>query len=126
MKKLTANPFKYGNPVEGDYYFPLPELAITIRRFLENRIHIVLMGPRRFGKTSFSLNLLEEFEKNDYSCLYIDIFNITSHRYFLQQLVRAIRSKRSFATIIKSWLEKVKRLTPKLSVDFDQLTGNSL
>lgn len=83
------------------------------------------MGPRRFGKTSFSLNLLKEFEKNDYSCLYIDIFNITSHRDFLQQLIRAIRSKRSFATTLKSWLEKIKRLCPKVSVDFDQLTGNS-
>lgn len=125
MKKLTANPFKYGNPVEGDYYFPLPELTFTIRQFLENRIHIVLMGPRRFGKTSFSLNLLEELEKSGYSGLYIDIFNITSHRDFLQQLVRAIRSKRSFTNILKSWFEKLKRMTPKVSVDFDHLTGNS-
>ena len=125
MKKLTANPFKYGNPVEGEYYFPLPDLAFTIRQFLENRIHIVLMGPRRFGKTSFSLNLLKTLEKNGYSGLYIDIFNITSHRDFLQQLMRAIRSKKSFSSTLKSWFEKLKRITPKISVDFDHLTANS-
>lgn len=96
MNKLAANPFKFGNPVEGDYYLPRPELTATIQQFLENRIHIVLMGPRRFGKTSFSLNLLDEFEKNGYSCLYVDIFNITSHRDFLQQLVRAERSDHLF------------------------------
>lgn len=49
----------------------------------------------------------------------------TSHRDFLQQLVRAIRSKRSFADTLKSWFEKLKRITPKISVDFDHLTRNS-
>lgn len=124
MKKLTANPFKFGNPVEGDYYLPRPELFATICKFLENRIHIVLMGPRRFGKTSFSLNLLNEFEKEGWSCLYIDIFNITSHRDFLQQLVRAIRSKKSFNTTLKLWWERIKRLTPKVSLEMDPIMGN--
>lgn len=124
MKKLTANPFKYGNPVEGDYYLPRPELANIIQQFLENRIHIVLMGPRRFGKTSFSLNLLGEFEKMGYSSLYVDIFNITSHRDFLQQLVRAIRAKQSFRNTLKTWWEKVKRLVPKVAVDLDPIMGN--
>lgn len=101
MKKLVANPFKFGNPVEGDYYLPRPELSATIRRFLENHIHIVLMGPRRFGKTSFSLNLLDQFEEEGWSCLYIDIFNITSHRDFLHQVVRAIQAKRSFNAIVR-------------------------
>lgn len=125
MKKLAANPFKFGNPVDGDYYLPRPELSAIIRKFLENRIHIVLMGPRRFGKTSFSLNLLNEFEKEGWSCLYVDIFNITSHRDFLHQLVRAIRSKKSFGITLKSWWERIKRLTPKVSVDIDPLMSSS-
>lgn len=124
MKKLTANPFKFGNPVEGDYYLPRPELSDTIWKFLENRVHIVLMGPRRFGKTSFSLNLLNEFEKEGWSCLYIDIFNITSHRDFLQQLVRAIRSKKNFSAKLKSWWERIRRFTPKISVDIDPIMNN--
>lgn len=125
MNKLAANPFKFGNPVEGGYYLPRPELTAIIQQFLENRIHIVLMGPRRFGKTSFSLNLLDKFEKNGYSCLYVDIFNITSHRDFLQQLVRSIRTKQTFVSTLKFWWEKVKRLTPKVSVELDPVMGNS-
>ncbi len=124
MKKLTPNPFKYGNPVEGDFYLPRPELANTIKNFLENRINIVLIGPRRFGKTSFSLNLLNEFEKIGYSCLYVDIFNITSHRDFLQQLVRAIRSKQSFKNTLKIWWEKIKRLVPQVSMEIDPMMNN--
>ncbi len=69
MKKLTANPFKFGDPVAGDYFLPRPELSAIVRQFLENRIHIVLMGPRRFGKTSFVLNLLSTLEREGYKCL---------------------------------------------------------
>jgi len=124
MRKLAANPFKFGDPVEGDYYLDRPELSGTVTQFLENRIHVVLMGPRRFGKTSFVLNLFHTLEKEGYSCLIVDIFNITSHRDFLHQLLRAVQSKRAFIDKLKSWWKKVKRLVPQLSFDIDSFTGN--
>lgn len=124
MEQLTANPFKFGNPVEGEFYLPRPALTLTIRQFLENRIPIVLMGPRRFGKTSFVLNLFGQMEKEGYHCLFIDIFNITSHRDFLQQFLRAIRAKKTFKDVLKVWWEKLRRLKPQLSADLDPLTGN--
>src|SRR5437016_13697220 len=97
MEKLQKNPFKFGDPVEGDYYLPHPELKKLVSQFLENHIHVVLIGPRRFGKTSFVLNLLKSLEKRDESCLFVDIFNITSHRDFLQQMVRALNTKISWS-----------------------------
>jgi len=125
MNKLAVNPFKFGDPVEGDYYLPRPELSTTMRQFLENRIHVVLMGPRRFGKTSFVLNLLSQLEKEDYTCLLVDIFNITSHRDFLHQLLRAIRMKESFKDKFKSWWRKVSQRVPKVTADLDPVSGNS-
>lgn len=123
MKRLAANPFKFGNPVEGEFYLPRPALSSAIRQFLESRIPIVLMGPRRFGKTSFVLNLFKQLEKEGYHCLFIDIFNITSHRDFLQQFLRAIRAKKNFQDILKNWWEKLRRLRPQLSGDFNPVTG---
>ena len=108
MNKLVANPFKFGDPVKGVYYLPRPELAAIVRQFLENRIHVVLMGPRRFGKTSFVLNLLGMLEQQGYSCVLVDIFNITSHRDFLHQLLRAVRFRRAFSDKLKSWWEEVR------------------
>ncbi len=125
MTKLPANPFKFGDPVDGDYYVPRPELSATISRFLENRIHVVLMGPRRFGKTSFVLNLFDLLEKQGYSCLLVDIFNITSHRDFLQQMLRALRQKRNFKQKVKLWKKDIKRFMPNLKIDLDPLTGAS-
>ena len=123
MKHLAPNPFKFGNPVEGDYYLARPELSSAVRNFIENRIHIVLMGPRRFGKTSFVLNLLGLLEKEGYICFLVDIFNITSHKDFLYQLMRAIESKKSIAGKFKSWLKRLGRPVPKLTAEVDPITG---
>lgn len=123
MTKLTVNPFKFGDPVEGDYYVARPELSAAITQFLGNRIHVVLMGPRRFGKTSFVLNLFDALERKGYTCLLVDIFNITSHRDFLQQMLRALRHKRGFKEKIKSWGKHIKRLVPQLKLDLDLKSG---
>ena len=124
MNKSKINPFKFGDPVEGDFYLPRPKLFKAVQQFLENKIHVVLMGPRRFGKTSFTLDLLHSLEKEGYTCLFVDIFNITSHRDFLHQLIRAIRNKASFREKLKSWWKKAARITPKVSAEIDPDSGS--
>ncbi len=116
------NPFKFGDPVEGEYYLTRPELDKLVTQFLSNRIHVVLMGPRRFGKTSFVFNLLKALEKEGYACPFIDIFNITSHRDFLQQMLRALRTKKSWTESIKTGLLNWK---PKISADIDPVSGQT-
>lgn len=114
------NPFKFGNPVEGEYYLPRPELDKTVSNFLSNRIHVVLIGPRRFGKTSFTWNLLKKLEKEGYACPFVDIFNITSHRDFLQQILRALKARKSWLEAAKEWLSSWR---PKISAEVDPVSG---
>jgi len=121
MQKLPQNPFKFGDPVEGDYYLPRPEFENFVAQFLTNRIHVVLIGPRRFGKTSFVLNLLKQFENLGKPYLFVDIFNITSLRDFLQQLLRALRTKKRWFDFAK---DKIFSLRPIMSTEFDEQTGH--
>lgn len=123
MKKLLVNPFKFGNPVEGDYYLPRPELKGLVSQFLENRIHCVLIGPRRSGKTSFVLDLLKYFESQSYDCIFLDVFNITSHRDFLQQMLRAFKPKKSWKEGAKNLIRAIPKLRPKLSAELDPDSG---
>lgn len=121
MKKM--NPFKFGDPVEGDYYLPRKNLSHLVSQFLENRINVVLIGPRRFGKTSFVLNLLKDFEKKSFSTLFVDIFNITSHRDFLHQMLRALYSKKTWINQLKKIGKSLVTMRPKLTTDIDNITG---
>lgn len=124
MNQLPVNPFKFGDPVEGDYYLPRPDLENFVSQFLNNRIHVVLIGPRRFGKTSFLLNLLKKFNTNANSYLFIDIFNITSHKDFLHQLLRALKNREGWMDSLKSTFKSFTHFRPKMSTQVDVKTGN--
>lgn len=116
------NPFKFGDPVEGEFYLEHTELDSTVMQFISNRIHVILIGPRRFGKTSFVFNLNRKMEKKGYTVLFIDIFNITSHRDFLQQFLRALKIKKNWVKAGKEWLADHR---PKVSADVDHMTGQT-
>ena len=110
------NPFKYGAPVEGEYYFPLPGFRKLVRSYLDNRINVVLYGPRRFGKTSFILDLAKEEEKEKKTFILIDVYNVTSHLDFLQQVLRGLRPKQTWVQKLKDKVFKA-RLVPSAVLD---------
>ncbi|NGX60709.1 MAG: hypothetical protein K940chlam9_00176 [Chlamydiae bacterium] len=76
------------------------------------------------GKTSFVLDLLHSLEKVGFNCLLVDIFNITSHKDFLHQFLRAAQSKRSLRSKITSWWKTFRGLVPQIYADLDPFTGN--
>lgn len=121
---IARNPFRFGDPVEGDYYFPRPNLTQSVHQFLDSKIHVVLIGPRRFGKTSFIIDTIRREENLGKTCLLIDIFNVTSHRDFLQQILRALRSKENWANKLKNWVNSLPTLRPKFNWETD-LSGQT-
>lgn len=125
MKNSIKNPFRFGDPVEGAYYLDRPNLRKTVLQFVDNKIHVVLIGPRRTGKTSFVLDLIKHIESDGTPTLFLDIFNITSHRDFLNQLLRAIRRKKTWNQQITDALKCISRLIPKINFDIDPATGQS-
>lgn len=112
----SKNPFRYGSPVEGEYYFPLPGFNKHIRSYLDNRIHVVLYGPRRFGKTSLILDVAKGEEKGGKNFVLIDVYNITSHLDFLQQILRSLKQKQTW---FKKFKDKVlgTKLIPTADID---------
>jgi uncharacterized protein len=124
MARAPKNPFKFGSPVEGEYYFPLPEFSNAVRTFLDSQINVVLIGPRRFGKTSFVLDIIRQEEGAGKVCLLVDIFNITSLRDFFQLLVRAFKSKQTFGQKLENLIKTIPRLKPVLTAETDD-SGNA-
>src|SRR5687768_2803767 len=49
-----------GNPAEGDDFFDRPKILAKLHRELDNQANILLVAPRRVGKTSIVIRLCEE------------------------------------------------------------------
>lgn len=117
------NPFKYGEPVDHEFYLDRENLKKVTLNFLTNDINAVLVGPRRFGKTSFLLNLLSSAPKG-VTTLYVDLLNITSHRDFLNSLLHALSKKQTYFSRFKEWVNSLsKTINPSVSVEFDEVSN---
>ena len=51
-KRNMENPFKFGTIVEEDYFTDRVEEVAYIEQFVKSANHLVLISPRRFGKSS--------------------------------------------------------------------------
>ena len=54
------NPFKFGTIVEDDYFTDRVKEVAYIRHFVESANHLILISPRRFGKSSVVAKALKE------------------------------------------------------------------
>lgn len=77
------NPFKYGTIVTGkDFADREDELKLLIKELTSGQ-NMVLYSPRRYGKSSLIINVLEMLKKNDIITAYIDLYGCV----FLSDLV---------------------------------------
>lgn len=117
------NPFMYGKPVEGEFYFDLPHLKKEMQNFIDAKINVLVMGPRRTGKTSFLKAFLKEQRNKKKVVLDIDAFNVLSHKDFLNQLINAIKKEKKHGQKFFDWLREIKTLTPVFKWDVNPHSG---
>ena len=106
------NPFKFGTIVEGDFFTDRVEETAVLLQKLDSENHIVLISPRRFGKSSLVQKVLSQVDRPQ---IRIDLQYVMSVDDFAAQLLKAIF--RIFP------MEKVRhsmthfRIAPTLSVN---------
>lgn len=107
------NPFPVGIPAKSEDLIGRDKELESISKMLLLGQSVILISPRRYGKTSLSLEILRRLKKEGCYTLYLDIFSILD-RYDLARQVtekmlenkkirnfsRMIREK--FATLLKS------------------------
>lgn len=125
---MKLNPFQFGTPVSGPYFYDRPGLTALIDNYVNNGIHVVMVGPRRFGKTSFLLKLLDAQEASGRRTLYVDLFSITSLRDFLIEFLRSLKRAQNIWERKASWVRSaVQNSNSKLSVSIPTgVPGNDL
>ena len=78
-----------GPAAEGDFYFDRPKLNKTFWKKMRESHNVSIVAPRRVGKTSFMMHLLNKNEAG-YKCIYLITESINNHNEFFKKIYKVL------------------------------------
>jgi hypothetical protein len=84
---MYENPFKFGTVVDGRYFTNREDEITRIASFIKGENHLILISPRRFGKTSLIRKVINESGRR---YIYLDMQLIISTEDLASQLLKRI------------------------------------
>jgi len=119
MKKIT-NPFLTGGYVSPEYFCDRENESAALVRNITNGNNVVLISPRRMGKTGLIEHCFNfpEISENNYT-FFIDIYSTSSLREFIFMLGRQIFEvlKPKGRTFIDNFFQVISSLRPAFKLD---------
>ncbi|MDR1796417.1 MAG: hypothetical protein LBR44_03080 [Clostridiales Family XIII bacterium] len=91
-----SNPFKFGSVVEGGHFTDRAEETEKVREVLASSNHLVIISPRRFGKTSMVLKAVGDMGR---PVVYLDLLAVTSVPDFAAQLLRRVLAENKWESV---------------------------
>ena len=89
MKEWVEPKIIIGNKATGDYYYPRINLQEEIITEINKGNHILIADPRRFGKTSIMVHIVENCPEN-MKCIFENIQGINSEAEFYERFYELI------------------------------------
>ena len=109
--------FVYGMSVRGDNFTDRIEETRRIKLDFENGINVILISPRRMGKTSLIKKVISEMDSPEIKVVYMDIYDCRSEYDFYNRFAETIM--KSTGNQLDQVMENIKRflvrVSPKLS-----------
>ncbi len=78
------NPFIYGDVVKGEYFTDREEELKELKLDLSSNQNVLIFSPRRYGKTSLIIKVLDELKRGGFITVYVDLFRVTSIQSFIK------------------------------------------
>lgn len=109
--------FVYGMSVGGDNFTDRIEETKRIKLDFENGINVILISPRRMGKTSLVKKVISEMNTSEIKVVYMDIYDCRCEYDFYNRFAETIM--KSTGNQLEQVMENIKRflvrVSPKLS-----------
>jgi AAA+ ATPase superfamily predicted ATPase len=123
LRNARTNPFKFGSIVDEPYFTNRKQELERVRSILDSQVHLILMSPRRYGKSSLVRKILNESSRPSIT---LDMQVVTSEVDFAEQLMKKI-SRLNPMQKIKNALKSfrfiptvsINPVTDELNVSFD-------
>lgn len=84
------NPFKFGTIVDNSFFTDRKEEQKTVRQIIESENHLVLISPRRFGKTSLIHKVVSRMDR---PAFFLNLQLLTDTEDFASQLLKLVFRK---------------------------------
>ena len=83
---MRENPFRYGPAALGPNFTDRANELETLVRDLRSHQNVVIISPRRFGKTSLALTARDRLIQEQVLVAYADLFRATTRHRLLEEL----------------------------------------
>jgi hypothetical protein len=108
----VENPFVYGKVARGKSFADRKAEIEELMADIASGQNVIIFSPRRYGKTSLILEVLDWAKGEGLLTVYLDLFKVTSKEAFIAAYAKEIA--RLYRGGIRSMLQKVKALLPRL------------
>ena len=82
-----TNPFKFGTVVDGEFFTDRDDEIAKISSYLNSENHLILISPRRFGKTSLIRKVVKESARQN---VFLDLQLVLSPEDMAAQLLKRV------------------------------------
>ncbi len=124
----VRNPFPYGRVVTGDDFADREQELNDLIRDLEAGQSILLVSPRRYGKTSLMVEVLRRMEERGHLTALVDLFGCVTPADLAERLLRevVVRHHTRMETIAGFLREGLAGLRPEVTLHPDGTVGLGL
>ena len=128
MRKEIAPSFLYGVSVGGDNFTDRTKESQRLKMNFENGLNVILISPRRMGKTSLVKHVVQLVDKEIVQPVYVDIYDCRSEYDFYNKFAEAIMTQT--ASKVEIMMDNIRRflarLSPKISMSPDSVADYSI
>jgi hypothetical protein len=106
------NPFVYGKVVRGKSFTDREAESKELMADIASSQSVIIFSPRRYGKTSLVLEVLDRAREQDILVVYLDLFKVTSEEGFIAAYAKEVANLQSGT--VRSMLRNLRELLPRL------------
>lgn len=125
---MKGKAFIYGKAVDGENFTDRVKETKRLKLNFENGINVILISPRRMGKSSIIKKVKNEITNPNIKVVYMDIYDCRSEYDFYNRFASVLMKQTATKTeqIIENIKRFLSRLTPKVSFSPEPLSEISL
>ena len=121
MAKELKQTFLYGVSVGGDNFTDRIKETNRLKMNFENGLNVILMSPRRMGKTSLVKRVAQVVDKELVQVVYVDIYECRSEYDFYNKFAEALitQTASTLELVLENVRQFLSRVVSKVAINPD-------